>query len=268
MLLYDNAFSPFARKVRLVLEHKGLAHEVVDGLTTTSRARLEKVNGRVEVPALDHDGVVVVGSSDIVAYLERIAPERSVYPREASRWVQARAWERCADTLVDPIIVNLSYWLWAERPDARPETWVAAARRDLDLVYVAVEQDLEGQDFVCGELSIADVALFPHITATKTLGVPYDAGRFPRLHAWMKRLREMPIFEADLARSKAYISRMLGGDANMIERRRIFWRGDRIEWLLANGFHDWLVGEIKEDRVAWPGPGIPGPRVGERRAGK
>ena len=28
LLLYDNAFSPFARKVRMVLEHKGLAFEV------------------------------------------------------------------------------------------------------------------------------------------------------------------------------------------------------------------------------------------------
>ena len=30
--LYDNGFSPFARKVRLVLEHKGLAYEAFDGL--------------------------------------------------------------------------------------------------------------------------------------------------------------------------------------------------------------------------------------------
>lgn len=78
MRLYENAFSPFARKVRLVLEHKGLAFEGVDGLALANRAALEKVNGRVEVPVLDHDGLVVVNSSDIVAYLERVAPERPV----------------------------------------------------------------------------------------------------------------------------------------------------------------------------------------------
>jgi hypothetical protein len=38
-----------------------------------------------------------------------------------------------------------------------------------------------------------------------------------------------------------------------IEKRRIFWRGDRIEWMLARGFHAWFFNEIKEDRVAWPG---------------
>jgi len=265
MLLYDNPFSPFARKVRLVLEHKGLAHDVVDGLALANRTLLERVNGRVEVPALDHDGLVVVGSSDIVAYLERIAPERPVYPREHQRFVQARAWERCSDTFVDPILVDLSYWVWAERTDTRPEAWVEAGRRDFARVYAALERDLEGQDFLCGELSIADIALFPHITGTKLLGVPYDADRFPRVHAWMKRLRAMPIFSADLARAKSYVEGIISNGQSTIERRKIFWRGDRIEWLLSNGFHEWLFREIEAGHVLWPGPGIPGPRPSSPR---
>jgi hypothetical protein len=35
------------------------------------------------------------------------------------------------------------------------------------------------------------------------------------------------------------------------------WRGDRIEWMLARGFHAWFFNEIEEDRVAWPGPHYP-----------
>jgi glutathione S-transferase len=85
MLLYDNAFSPFARKIRLVLEHKGIAYEVVDGLSRKNREVLEKVNGRVEVPALAHDGLVIVSSPDIVAYLERRFPERPGRPRDLAR---------------------------------------------------------------------------------------------------------------------------------------------------------------------------------------
>ena len=50
--LYDNAFSPFARKVRIALELKGLAFEVLDGLMLANRDALAKVNGRVEVPAI------------------------------------------------------------------------------------------------------------------------------------------------------------------------------------------------------------------------
>jgi glutathione S-transferase len=41
--LYDNAFSPFARKVRMTLEHKELAYEAVDGLL---RSNHEALKGR------------------------------------------------------------------------------------------------------------------------------------------------------------------------------------------------------------------------------
>ena len=34
---------------------------------------------------------------------------------------------------------------------------------------------------------------------------------------------------------------------------------DRIEWMLARGFHAWFFNEIKEDRVAWPGSALPAP---------
>ena len=40
-------------------------------------------------------------------------------------------------------------------------------------------------------------------------------------------------------------------------RKRIFWRGDRIEWMLSRGFHDWFFKEIAEGRVLWPGPSVP-----------
>jgi hypothetical protein len=43
------------------------------------------------------------------------------------------------------------------------------------------------------------------------------------------------------------------------ERVKIFWRGDRIEWMLAKGYHDWFMGEIKAGRTIWPGLGVPGP---------
>ena len=46
MTLYDNAFSPFARKVRMVLEHKRLAFEAIDGLAPAVHAKLAAVNPR------------------------------------------------------------------------------------------------------------------------------------------------------------------------------------------------------------------------------
>jgi glutathione S-transferase len=255
--LYDNAFSPFARKVRLVLEHKGIAHEVLDGLALTHREALAKINSRVEVPALDHDGVVVVGSSDIVLYLERVFPEQSVYPADHAEWVHARAWERAADTAVDAILINVSYWTWAKRDDEMPAGLLDSARHDIDRIYTAIERDLARRDFVSSQaLSIADIALFPHLTAARSVGLRHDRARFPKLDAWLKRLRALPLLAADLERARTFLRTFLSSDAH--ERTKIFWRGDRIEWMLAHGYHRWFMNEIERDRVLWPGLGIPG----------
>lgn len=253
--LYDNAFSPFARKVRLVLDHKGLAYEVVDGLSRKNRDVLEAVNGRVEVPVLVHDGLVIANSSDIVAYIERVFPARSVYPASPAGWARARAWERCSDAVVDAILVDISYWYWADRPDAMPAGLLDAARKDLAEVYTALDRELSGRDFVCGEVSIADFALFPQLTAAKLLDVNFDGARFPALLAWFKRMRGLDACKADLDRTKSYLSQ---GPAGLdVERVKIFWRGDRLEWILARGYHQWFLREIEDGRVIWPGLGIP-----------
>ncbi len=250
MKLYDNAFSPFARKVRMVLEFKGLAFDVIDGLRRANHGALAAANPRVEVPALEDGGLTVVNSADIVAYLEHKFPEPAVYPADPATRARARAWERASDSLVDPILVDISYWTWAERPDAMPEGMIEAARQDLALVYDALERALAGGDFICGEMSIADIALVPHLTAVRALDVPFSNDRHPRLAAWLGRMRELEVCKADRARARAYVR---GLDRQDIERTRIFWRGDRVEWLLARGFHEWFMGEIEAGRVAWPG---------------
>lgn len=252
--LYDSAFSPFARKVRMVLEHKGLSYEAVDGLLSSNHHALKAVNGRLEVPTLVDGDVVVVNSADIIAYLDDRYPANSVYPRQPAARVHARAWERAADIFVDPILVNISYWKWAERPDEMPQGLLEAARRDLRLVYDALEQQLAHREFVSGPLSVADIALFPHLASAKAMEVPFSASQNPNLARWFKQMRSLPICIDDLRRARDFIANITGRD---FERRRIFWRGDRIEWMLARGFDGWLFDEIKADRVAWPGPALP-----------
>ncbi|MBX9588089.1 MAG: glutathione S-transferase family protein [Hyphomonadaceae bacterium] len=254
MQLYDSAFSPFARKVRMVLEHKGLPFEAVDGLLKSSHAALQAVNGRVEVPVLVDGDITVVNSADIVAYLEFRYPDNPVYPPGPAARVHARAWERTADTLIDAVFVNLSYWKLLDRHDAMPAGLMEKARADMGLVYAALERDLAGREFVCGALSIADIALFPHIASGRFMGVEFDKDAHPNLVRWFGAMRRLAICIDDQRRARDYIAAI---ETHDLERTRIFWRGDRIEWMLARGFHDWFFTEIAEGRVLWPGPSVP-----------
>jgi glutathione S-transferase len=260
--LYDSEFSPFARKVRMTLEYKGLNYEAVDGLLKSNHADLKAVNGRIEVPVLVDDGIVVVNSADIVAYLDYRYPAKCVYPDDPAGRVHARAWERVADTLVDPILVDISYWKWAERLDKMPDGLLEAARADLRIVYDALDKELAERQFVSGTFSIADIALFPHMSSARAMEVELSAQDHPNLRRWFREMRALPICAADLKRARDYVGNMKNTD---IEKRRIFWRGDRIEWMLARGFHGWFFNEIKEDRVAWPGLALPAPmKVGAK----
>jgi hypothetical protein len=67
-------------------------------------------------------------------------------------------------------------------------------------------------------------------------------------------MRALPVCAADLQRARQYVAQLGAAD---VERQRIFWRGDRIEWLLARGFREWFFNEIRERRVLWPGPALP-----------
>src|SRR5262245_26525564 len=242
--LYDSAFSPLARKVRIVLEFKSLEFGAIDGLIKANHEALKALNGRIEVPVLVDDGIVVVNSADIAAYLEFRYPRNPIYPASPAARVHARAWERAADTFIDPILVDISYWLWADRPDRMPDGLLDAARADLFLVYNALDAELAEREFVSGPISIADIALFPHLASARAMQVEFSGQSHPNLARWFKHMRSLPICAADMQRAREYVAHLRERD---VERTRLFWRGDRIEWLLARGFHPWFIKEINEE---------------------
>src|SRR5678815_3624988 len=70
MRLYDNAFSPYAFKVRACLYEKGIAFEHHDLRASADHADLRRVNPRGEVPALEDGATVLYDSKVICEYLE------------------------------------------------------------------------------------------------------------------------------------------------------------------------------------------------------
>jgi glutathione S-transferase len=188
----------------MILEHKELNFEAVDGLLKSNHERLKAVNKRIEVPVLVDADIVIVNSADIVSYLEFRYPTNTVYPQAPAARVHARARERAADTLVDAILIDISYGKWADRQDSMPAGLLQAARADLRLVYDALERDLAHEEFVSGSLSIADIAL-PHLASAKAMEVEFSAQEHPNLARWFKQMRALPICAADLRRARDFV---------------------------------------------------------------
>jgi glutathione S-transferase len=247
--LHGSWFSPFARKVALALELKGLAYEPVDALDRDAHAALQRLNPRAEVPVLQDGDLVVVNSSDIIQYLDWKYPDTPLYPAAIADRVTARALERLADGRVDALMTDCSFWRWAERDDAAPEGLMEAGQRDLDVALAELEAVLvRAAPWPFGAPGLVECAWFPHLAALRWMGFRLDA-RFAATQAWIAAMRAHPVFEADLRRTAAFVKDLANRNH---ERRKLFWRGDRIEWLFSRGFHKWFAQEIEAGRTVFP----------------
>ena len=254
LTVYDNPFSPFARKVRMALRFKGLEFSSIDALAISEHDRLASVNPRAEVPVLIDGAVTVTDSADIVAYLEDRFPTPAMFPAGPELRAKARRWQRIADAALDAIIHDISIWTWPthHRSDKPPKGLLEAGHKDLQKILAKLEDTLNASGFVCGELSIADFSLFPHISSLKLLGILLEDATYPKLLRWNREMRLQAAVLGDLEYVKRSAVEKFGSGQSPYEGERIVWRGDRIEWLLAHGFDEWLVAEIAGGRAVVP----------------
>ena len=128
LTLYDDVFSPYARKVRIALYEKGVPFERVRALHgDCNRTDFMHVNPRAEVPALVDGDFSLYDSTVICEYLEDRHPEPPLYPRDARLRAKCRLIEDLADTQLDAALYAVSVVEFG-RGEAHPAMHEAAAR--------------------------------------------------------------------------------------------------------------------------------------------
>lgn len=88
---------------------------------------------------------------------------------------KCRLIEDLADTQLDAALYAIAV-VEMGRHEQFPEIRAAAAR-DLERPYGELERALSESRFFCGEYSLADMAVFPHLMAAILLGFPIEASR-------------------------------------------------------------------------------------------
>ena len=110
--LYHHGSSVCAAKVRLALAEKALpwTGHYLDLLKGEqfSPAFL-RINPKAMVPALVHDGRIVIESTVICEYLEQVFPARPIYPADAYDRAQVRIWTKAVDEDLHPACSALTY---------------------------------------------------------------------------------------------------------------------------------------------------------------
>lgn len=180
-VLYHFKMSPFSRRARLALAHKGLAGttELRDVRAEPSySADLSRVSALSTVPVLVDDELVILDSTSILHYLDAAYPSApSLFPRERGALAVALETIALVDSVLNPVVDLGSRYF----PLATSEAWtttVAERRTRIDAALsrlVTLSSSL-GAD---GAWGAAEIALFSGLLWFG--GLPARVGQTPAI---------------------------------------------------------------------------------------
>lgn len=232
-VLYDAANSPCGRRVRMVMLEKGLPFEIRWmnlALMDQKQPWYLKLNPNGLVPTLVHGERVIYESGVINQYIESQAPEPALMPPDPYEVAQVQMWmafeldwakpfrdaiyETFAKDRLKANVENVES-LTAEiaKRGANPIYSEIAARvltqpRNDEMVHEKhailfermdwMENKLsDGRKWLVGNrFSLADIALGPRTDMFDKIDVPDFYDRYPRIRAFMDRLKARPSWEA------------------------------------------------------------------------
>jgi glutathione S-transferase len=192
MTLYSGPLSMFGAKAEIAVLEKGVAcnREFVPfNLATLYEPKhpdVKRINPKQQVPVLIDGDLELFDSTQIFEYLEDIAPEPPLWPRQPQARARARLLELRSDEVFFPNVITIM----PQRYTATPAE-AEAARAAIASYYDDMESQLDGNDYLAGNYSYADIAFFKAQSFATFLGAPWQAGH-SRLDAWRERVAGRP----------------------------------------------------------------------------
>jgi glutathione S-transferase len=180
MILYHFSTSPYARRVRLALAHKGLSAELRDARANPEHAsELRRLNPVRTVPLLIDGQRVIADSSAICHYIDRKQPDPPLWP-VGLQGAEAFEFVALADSAIDVLVdLGLRYSALGDHPSfpkVRAE-YVGRAQGALDKLAQMVGER-RSAPALCGEVwSAADIAVCTMVIWLE--GIPVRAATFP-----------------------------------------------------------------------------------------
>jgi glutathione S-transferase len=197
--LYDFLPCPFGQKVRIILAEKGLSYELIQiDLTQGEQRKPEflRLNPFGRVPVLIDEDITVYDSTIIAEYLEDEYPEPPLLPAIGSSALRARArtWEDFADTSFTAQVGQLMGEMGKPEGDREPAR-LQRSQRSIERVLDFLNHELQGQEFLAQQFSVADIAFVPRLVVLKDLGLEPGQNR-ANVEAWLNRMVDRPSIQS------------------------------------------------------------------------
>lgn len=213
ILLHYAPGSSHSAAVRIVLAEKGIEHELnrIDMMHFEQHSPdFLEINRHGMVPVLEDGGRPMFESFPILSYLDDMHPDPPLAGNDPRQRYLVNKWGKYVETHIAP---HLAIARWKAVKGKVPEMaaagfanllperralWERAAEgfgtEQLEASTLALvgagerlAVDLGNNDWVAGEsITLADIALFPHLHQFVTLGIPIPA----KVEAWLGRMGE------------------------------------------------------------------------------
>lgn len=192
LILHSYRRCPFAIRVRMVLEEKGLAYELKEESLSKPSAELLSLSPDGKVPALVHNGKGIVESAIITEYLEDLFPEPILRPIDPLQCAQMRLWTLWCNTEFKVDLDRYKYQ-WEKLIESEKLELAKRLHAHLQKLNLA----LEGQAFLLGpNFSLADIHVFPFYRQLQKAKPDFHQNfHYPLIQEWLEKIMARPSFE-------------------------------------------------------------------------
>lgn len=185
-------------KAVIALEETGLDYEIIEldrmADCRPADALYRQINPNGVTPTIDDKGFILWESGAILQYLADKNPSSGLLPTGAKDRAKVQQWVAWEGASFAPALLNFFFAMTAPEPD---EATVASTKEAFLGTLSILNNQLEGQAYICGDYSIADIACGAITSLSFLLGL--DLTPYPNILAWLARLRNKSSWQAAAA---------------------------------------------------------------------
>jgi len=182
MELIAFTITPNNRKVVAFIKHFDLPVDVrqVDFKRQEHKSEaFTRLNPMQKVPVLVDGDFVLWESNAILAYLAAKFPQTNALPMDPQGRAEVDRWMHWQNAHLLTVVGGIKT---GDKTEA-----------DLMPLLKVLDGQLEGRDYICGDLTIADFAVAAYLLTSNTAKFDYSA--VPNVAAWRQGLDALPAFE-------------------------------------------------------------------------
>lgn len=214
MIIHGARPSPFVRKVIVFAAEKGIDVEVQAAGFGRGAEGYLKGSPFGKIPALEDGDFLLCDSTAIITYMDALRPGMEMIPAEPKARARTIWYEEFGDTVVQPIGQKIFFnRAVAKRLKREPDLAAADAAEadEMPKIYDYLENVLpESGWLVEDRFTLADLAAACPIINVGYVSDGLSADRWPRVAAWIARVKARPSVAAAMAEEAAAIAAMVG----------------------------------------------------------